>query len=160
MSEVVLSSMELVSRFIFWSNCHFPTSSSSSESQVPSSYQKSLFVQRQELKATESKSKSRYNWRSVCQSVTQSVCQGIEPTLGLVTRYYLCCLCWAPSLTRVRVCLLSPILTTANLNKRVTRTWKETSTTTWRKHLMILCKHELTNLILLHRSSKYSPFLK
>jgi hypothetical protein len=30
------------------------------------------------------KSKSRYNWRSV----SQSVCQGIEPTLGLVTRYY------------------------------------------------------------------------
>jgi hypothetical protein len=29
----------------------------------------------------ESKSKSRYNWRSV----SQSVCQGIEPTLGLMT---------------------------------------------------------------------------
>jgi hypothetical protein len=31
-----------------------------------------------------SKSKSHYNRRSV----SQSVCQGIEPTLGLVTRYY------------------------------------------------------------------------
>jgi hypothetical protein len=32
---------------------------------------------------SDEKSKSRYNWRSV----SQSVCQGIEPTLGLVTRY-------------------------------------------------------------------------
>jgi hypothetical protein len=31
-----------------------------------------------------SKSKSRYSWRSV----SQSVCQGIEPTLRLVTRYH------------------------------------------------------------------------
>jgi hypothetical protein len=31
-----------------------------------------------------SKSKSHYNWRSV----SQSVCQGIKPTLELVTRYY------------------------------------------------------------------------
>jgi hypothetical protein len=35
-----------------------------------------------------SKSKSLYNWRSVSQSVSQSVCRGIEPTLALVARYY------------------------------------------------------------------------
>jgi hypothetical protein len=39
-----------------------------------------------------SKSKSRYDWRSV----SQSVCRGVEPILGLVTRYYFlsegCCL--------------------------------------------------------------------
>jgi hypothetical protein len=48
-------------------------------------------------------------------TVSQSVCQGIEPTLRLVTRYYfvfvfwklLSCLCRAPSLTRGRVCYLS-----------------------------------------------------
>jgi hypothetical protein len=59
------------------------------------------------------KSKSHNNWRSVGQSVSQ----GIEPALGLVTRYcflskvvfwnLLSCLCGAPSLTRGRVCHLS-----------------------------------------------------
>jgi hypothetical protein len=54
------------------------------------------------------KSKSRYDWRSVGRSVGQYV----EPTLGLVTRYYFlfesCCLVSVgPSLTRGRVCHLS-----------------------------------------------------
>jgi hypothetical protein len=50
-------------------------------------------------------------------TVSHSVCQGIEPTLGLVTRYYFLSegcflkvavlLCRAPSLTRGQVCHLS-----------------------------------------------------
>jgi hypothetical protein len=35
-----------------------------------------------------SKSKSCYDWWSVGQSVSQSVCLGVESTLELVTRYY------------------------------------------------------------------------
>jgi hypothetical protein len=45
-------------------------------------------------------------------TINQSVCLGVKPTLGLVTRYYYlsqgCCLvCVAPSLTRGQVCHLS-----------------------------------------------------
>jgi hypothetical protein len=59
-----------------------------------------------------SKSKSHYDLRSVSQSVSQSVCLGVEPNLGLLTRDFffsklLSCLCGAPSLMRSRVCHLS-----------------------------------------------------
>jgi hypothetical protein len=57
-----------------------------------------------------------YDSRSVSQSVSQSVCLGIEHPSGLATRYYFlsecCCLkfavlfLWAPSPTRGRVCNL------------------------------------------------------
>jgi hypothetical protein len=48
-------------------------------------------------------------------AVSQSVCQCVEPTMGLVARYYILsegwlsesCLCSAPSLTRGRTCHLS-----------------------------------------------------
>jgi hypothetical protein len=54
-----------------------------------------------------SKSKSHYDRRSV----SQSVCLGVEPNLGLLTRIcfskLLSCLFAAPSLTRGRVCHMS-----------------------------------------------------
>jgi hypothetical protein len=50
--------------------------------------------------------------------VSQSVSLGVEPHLGLMTRYLLLfdtsCLCGAPSLTRGRVCLLYMLLALAS----------------------------------------------
>jgi hypothetical protein len=60
----------------------------------------------------DSKSKSHCDWWSVSQSVNLSV----EPKLGLMTRYLLLFAvtvlfhCWAPSLTRRRVCLFYMLL--------------------------------------------------
>jgi hypothetical protein len=63
-----------------------------------------------------SESKSHCDWRSVSQSVSQSVTLGVKPNLALMTRYLLLfwqlrsCYCGAPTLTRGRVCLLSKSL--------------------------------------------------
>jgi hypothetical protein len=62
--------------------------------------------------ARSSKSKSHCDWRSGSQSVSL----GVEPRLGLMTRYLLLfdsyglVLCGTPSLTRGRVCLLYVLL--------------------------------------------------
>jgi hypothetical protein len=61
------------------------------------------------------KSKSHCDWRSVSQSVNL----GVEPHLGLMTRYLLLSwhglvFCGAPSLTRGRVCLLYMLLALAS----------------------------------------------